>query len=265
MRRFSRTLPILLTLIACDALPAEGDGRPPATETTPVLVELFTSQGCSSCPPADRLLARLAAEEGSGVVPLSFHVDYWNYIGWTDPFSSAEWSERQRRYARRAFDTGRVYTPQVVFNGEADCVGSNEREVRGAIERAKRRGAAGELTLEVGGSGADGLALEIGARVREAAPGETWDVMVAVFEDDLVTPVPRGENSGRKLENSRVVRTLEKAFALPAEAGAERSERLEIDLGEGWERSRLGVAVFLQDPESMRVRGAAVRHRVDAR
>ncbi len=266
MRNFGRSLPILLSFLACDALPAGEENPRPGTEGTAVLLELFTSQGCSSCPPADRLLARLAAEEGSGVVPLAYHVDYWNYIGWTDPFSSARWSERQSRYARRAFDTGRVYTPQVVVDGEADCVGSNEKRVRREIERARSRADDGELTLAVrSAASADRLALEIGARVLRAAPGETWDVMVALFEDDLVTPVPRGENGGRTLENSRVVRALAKAFSLPAEAGAERSQRWEIDLGEGWKRSDLGVAAFLQDPESMRVHGAAVRDRIGVR
>jgi hypothetical protein len=257
-------------LMACLPAPADDRKSPAGGEGRAwVIVELFTSQGCSSCPPADRLLRRLAAEEGSGVVPLSFHVDYWNYIGWTDPFSSAAWSERQSRYARRAFGTGRVYTPQVVVDGEAEGVGSNESRLREAIREARRRPAAGAVEVEVDpGTGTELLVLEIGARVREdrspatrspaTRAGEEWDVMVAVFEDDLVTAVPRGENSGRKLENSRVVRWLEKAFSLPARAGAEKTGRLEIEVAEGWKREKLGVAVFLQDPESMGVHGAAV-------
>jgi len=224
----------------------------------PVVVELFTSQGCSSCPPADRLLSRLAEAPGE-VIPLSFHVDYWNYIGWTDPFSSAAWSDRQRRYAR-AIDGGRVYTPQMIFDGREDCVGSDEDEVRRAIEEAAARPAAGELSVDVE-SGPDDrrLSLEITARVlRATAGGGDWQVMVAVFENDLVTSVPRGENAGRSLRNSRVVRSLIEASSLPARAGAERSQKLEVELGEGWKRSRLGVAVFLQDPASMRIHGAAV-------
>ncbi len=137
-----------------------GDGDRHAAGADPILVELFTSQGCSSCPPADRLLSRLSAAAQGGetaVIPLSFHVDYWNYIGWTDPFSSAEWSERQRSYAE-SFDSGRVYTPQLVVNGRRDCVGSNEQRVREEIERAERQRANGRLELELspGGWGRDG-------------------------------------------------------------------------------------------------------------
>lgn len=254
------TSSVLAALLACVPVPAEEE-RPPsdAGARDVVVVELFTSQGCSSCPPADRLLRRLASEEGAGVVPLSFHVDYWNYIGWTDPFSSEAWSERQSRYAKKVFGTGRVYTPQVVVDGVAECVGSNERQVRGKIEEARSRPAAGEIELTVApASGPKSLGLEIGARVREDRTAESWDVMVAVFENDLSTPVERGENSGRQLENSRVVRRLEKAFSLPARAGSEKTERLEIELADGWKRDKLGVAVFLQDPESMRIGGAAV-------
>jgi hypothetical protein len=229
----------------------------------PVVVELFTSQGCSSCPPADRLLSRLA-DEGGAVVPLSFHVDYWNYIGWTDPFSSAAWSDRQRRYAR-AFATGRVYTPQMVFDGRADCVGSDEDKVRRLIEEAAARPPEGELTVEAH-AGADGrtVRLEIGAKVLRAERGGDWNVMVAVFEDDLVTAVPRGENAGRSLQNGHVVRSLTEAFSLPAREGAEGSQKLDVEIGQGWQRNKLGVAVFLQDPTTMRILGAAVRKVGDA-
>ncbi len=247
---------------------AGGDEPAPAAmpaDSSPVLVELFTSQGCSSCPPADRLLRRLGEDgqaAGVAVVPLSFHVDYWNYIGWTDPFSSAEWSERQRVYAE-SFEAGRVYTPQLVINGRRDCVGSNEPTVRREIERAAREGAAGRLAVEVAaGPDAGKLSLEIEARVTSAVAEatSTWSVMVAVFENDLETPVSRGENGGRELRNSHVVRSLSQAFALPARAGAERSGQLEITLDEAWNRDRLGVAVFLQDLETRHVHGAAVRY-----
>ncbi len=240
-----------------------------ATAAVPILVELFTSQGCSSCPPADRLLSRLAASGKVGeaaIIPLSYHVDYWNYIGWTDPFSSAEWSQRQSSYAH-SFDSGRVYTPQVVVNGRRDCVGSNEKCVSEEIERAAREGAAGRLKLELGpGADAGRLNLEIEALVAAAAAGEvlrsgaTWSVMVAVFENGLETPVSRGENGGRTLRNSHVVRTLTEAFSLPAHPGARHSGQLRIELDNEWHRQRLGIAVFLQDPVSRHIHGAAVRY-----
>ena len=259
MRIFYRWAAVFgLTSLAGLAAAGGDDPAPPAARG-PVVVELFTSQGCSSCPPADRLLARLGEEDPRGVVALAFHVDYWNYIGWTDPFSSAAWSERQRRYAR-TLESGRVYTPQVVVDGGVHCVGSDEERVRREIERAARRSAAGEVALALGAANGHRLELEVTARVRHGAEGERWQAMVALFESGLVTSVPRGENAGRSLGNSRVVRRLTEAFSLPARAGAARSEKIELELEEGWKRRNLGVAVFLQDPVTLRIHGAAVRY-----
>ena len=247
---------------------ADGDEPTPIATPAgapPILVELFTSQGCSSCPPADRLLRRLGEGGRAGdvaVIPLSYHVDYWNYIGWTDPFSSSEWSARQHAYAE-SFEAGRVYTPQLVINGRRDCVGSNESKVRREIERAARQGVAGRLDVEVAaGPDSEHLSLEIEARVvsPEASTSAAWSVMVAVFENELETPVSRGENGGRKLRNSHVVRSLTQAFSLPARAGSEQTGQLQIELDRAWNRDRLGVAVFLQDLETRHVHGAAVRY-----
>ncbi len=234
---------------------------PGVTKADPVVVELFTSQGCSSCPPADRLLSHLA-DEDLEVVPLSFHVDYWNYIGWTDPFSSEAWSDRQRRYAR-AFEAGRVYTPQMVFDGRSDCVGSDVKEVQRQLTEAAARPPGGELTVDVGAGTDNGhLRLEVTAKVLRPERGGDWKVMVAVVEKDLATSVPRGENAGRSLHNDNVVRSLIEAFSVPARAGAEDTRKLDVEIGEDWKRDRLGVAVFLQDPSSMRIHGAAVRYSV---
>ena len=122
-----------------------------------MVIELFTSQGCSSCPPADRLLSRLAEEPAyrGKVVPLAFHVDYWNYIGWTDPFSSPRWSERQRDYGR-SLGLGTVYTPQLVIDGRSECVGSQEGDVRREIARALAAPPAGRVELSVSRDGGGG-------------------------------------------------------------------------------------------------------------
>ncbi len=237
-------------------------GQEAAVTAAPILVELFTSQGCSSCPPADRLLSKLAAggEGEPEVIPLSFHVDYWNYIGWTDPFSSAEWSRRQSSYAE-SFGTGRVYTPQLVVNGRRDCVGSNAARVRDEIARVAGQGAGGSLEIDLQpGKDARSLDLGIEARLGDAVEGERWSVMVAVFENGLETPVSRGENGGHTLRNDHVVRTLIEAFSLPARPGVERAGCLEIELAEDWDRQRLGVAVFLQDPQTRHIHGAAVQY-----
>ena len=248
---------LLLATLSLTAADDEPPAAGAATARGPVIVELFTSQGCSSCPPADRLIGRLAREDGSApVIPLSFHVDYWNYIGWTDPFSSREWSQRQSDYAE-SFGSSRVYTPQVVINGHTELVGSNETRVRSAIAKASRTPAAGHLALDLRPGPASGrLELEIAARVERAA-GECWSVMVAVVENDLETPVKRGENGGRTLHNTRVVRSLAEAFTVPARPGTERTQKHVIELEDDWQRGKLGVAVFLQDPDSRQIHGAA--------
>jgi len=154
-----------------------------------------------------------------------------------------------------------------VIGGRRDCVGSNEPCVREEIERAAREGSAGRLRLELEpGGDSRSVNLTIEARVQAAAGDAlrathaTWSVMVAVFENDLETPVSRGENGGRTLRNSHVVRSLTEAFSLPAEPGAERDGQLSLELAEGWRRGHLGIAVFLQDPVSRQIHGAAVRY-----
>lgn len=253
----SWTTAALLTVAVIVFATADGEA-PPADAEPPMdgqvlVVELFTSQGCSSCPPADRLLSRLAGE--GRVFPLSFHVDYWNYIGWIDPFSSAAWSERQRRYGD-VLGASPVYTPMLVVAGSAECVGSRESCVRDAIARAAP--ADGRLSVAVEPAGSDGrLRLAVAAEIENGAGGREWDVLVAVVESGLVTPVKRGENSGRRLGNDHVVRALEHAFSLPARPGERASGTVEIVLGDDWRRDRLAVVAFLQDPASMRIHGGA--------
>ncbi|MEO1083852.1 MAG: DUF1223 domain-containing protein [Acidobacteriota bacterium] len=121
----------------------------------PVVVELFTSQGCSSCPPADRLFSRLEGD----VIPLAFHVDYWNHLGWRDPFSDPRWSERQRRYGG-TFERGYVYTPQLVVNGRAEAIGSDRRKVRTMLDEAAAQGPRATLELAVEPRG-DELAIAV--------------------------------------------------------------------------------------------------------
>src|SRR5262245_60801676 len=118
----------VLAISSLAARPAGAGDDPPAA-VHPVVVELFTAQGCSSCPPADRLLTELGGNGGGGIIPLAFHVDYWNHDGWTDPFSSAEWTKRQAAYARR-LGLQQVYTPQAVVDGSVELIGSRAPELR---------------------------------------------------------------------------------------------------------------------------------------
>lgn len=232
-------------------------GPPPAGG--PVVLELFTSQGCSSCPPADRLLTRLAKDPklAGRVIPLSFHVDYWDHIGWQDPFASPRWSERQRQYGR-AFRSNRIYTPQLVVNGRTECIGSQENVVRQQIASALAAPSAGRVILEAGPAGADGR-LRVKAGAERLSAGGGLDLWVAVWETGLETPVGAGENASRKLHNDYVVRRLEKALTLPGKPGAQDSAELVLGLDKRWKRENLGVAAFLQDPETRAILGAAAR------
>jgi hypothetical protein len=255
-------LPLLAVLSVLLLLSRSGETDPQRAGDTaggPVLLELFTSQGCSSCPPADRLLTRLTGDPklAGQVIPLSFHVDYWDYIGWQDPFAAPRWSERQRQYGR-AFRSNRIYTPQLVVNGRTECVGSQEKVVRQQIADALAKVPAGRVTLEAAPPGADGrLRVRVGAETSAAGTG--LDLWVAVWETGLETPVGAGENASRTLRNDYVVRRLEKAFTLPGKAGAHDSTEMVLGLDKRWKRGSLGVAAFLQDPATLAVYGAASR------
>jgi hypothetical protein len=235
--------------IAC----ARADGEPKATAadrpraaaTTadgPLVIELFTSQGCSSCPPADELLARLARAGALGdraLAPLSFHVDYWNDLGWADPYSSPAWTDRQRQYARSIAD-GRVYTPELVVGGAAGMVGSNLAAVTDAI-----RGAAHPAPLAATARWTAGA-----VSVDATAPGDA-EVWVAIWEDRTSTQVARGENAGETLVSERVVRHLERAAA----AGQKAS--IAIPLDPTWHAA--GAVAFAQRADRRIVASALLR------
>jgi hypothetical protein len=260
-----RSLPLALSHVLLTPRGGAGEGRsplPPAAADRVAVVELFTSQGCSSCPPADRLLSQLAQDSRyqGKVIPLSFHVDYWNSIGWEDPFSSARWSERQKAYAGRVFRSNRIYTPQVVVNGRTECVGNSPEEVRGRIADALAAEPAGRVTLAVGPPSADGhLKIDVGAKLARAAGSGDLDLWVVVYESGLSTEVRAGENASRVLRNDRVVRRLEKAFTLPATAGAEKSGEIVLGIDKRWKPGALGVAAFLQDPATLAIQGAVAK------
>lgn len=216
----------LCVLIACAR--ADGDPRPTGVDG-PLVIELFTSQGCSSCPPADRLLSKLAAT-GSladrALAPLSFHVDYWNELGWADPFSLPAWTERQHQYAQ-ALGDDRVYTPELVVGGGTGVVGSNLVAVTQAVQRA-----AHPAVLAATASWASDLMTVTATAPRDA------DVWVAVWEDGTTTRVSRGENAGETLNGDRVVRRLERV------AAAGQKATLSIKLDPRWRAG--GAVAFAQ-------------------
>ncbi len=247
---------LLLLFTSAGPAPAESGQARPA-----VVLELFTSQGCSSCPSADWVLSRLGGEQRPGgprLVPLAFHVDYWNRIGWVDPFSSPRWSARQRRYAG-VFGLRSVYTPQVVVNGSAELVGSHEGRLRDAIAAAVPEHPAGRVriagvSLE---SGSRELVVDLAAELVGPAAGSRTVANLALFESGLVTRVASGENARRTLENDYVVRLLRPAIVFEAGQSAGR-ERVRIALAPEWVVGNLGLAVFLQDTKSLEIHAASV-------
>jgi hypothetical protein len=253
-----RLLPMLTLAVvvgACGAVQAADDRAPgetgPAREV--VLLELFTSQGCSSCPPADRLLVDLAQEEG--VAALSFHVDYWNYIGWTDPFSAEAWTRRQHAYAR-VLRSDSVYTPQLVIDGRAHVVGSRPRDVEGALKAARQRPAAAHLALSGLRIEGDTLHCTVAADLTRAVANPPR-LLVALVQDGLTTPVSSGENRRQTLRNDRVVRKLEAVADLAAASGSRGTGEVAFRLDPEWSRENLGLVAFVQDSQTLEIYGAA--------
>jgi hypothetical protein len=165
-------------------------------KTAPVVLELFTSQGCSSCPPADMLLGELSLRPD--VMALAWHVDYWNNLGWRDPFARRQWTERQRAYARNLHDE--VYTPALVVNGARMVVGSDKSAVRDAIQRSPALSLDASLRRD-----GDSVMVEIG---RIADGVEAPSALLAIYDPEHVTGVEAGENSGRRLKEFRIVRDV---------------------------------------------------------
>jgi hypothetical protein len=218
-----------------------------------VLVELFTSEGCSSCPPADALLAKLHREQpvaGASIIPLSLHVDYWDHQGWKDPFGSKAFTARQQAYSRNLGDD-RVYTPQMVVDGREEFLGNDEAAARRAIESALQRpGLALRLDARVA-AGSLRLSIDLPAAPADAEP---IDVMVALAEDDLTSTVRRGENSGRTLTHVAVVRKLETLGSLERETFVANGQMV---LDRAWKTQKLRAVAWLQGRKSRHVYGSA--------
>ncbi|MEP0546540.1 MAG: DUF1223 domain-containing protein [Rhodothermales bacterium] len=207
------------------------------------VVELFTSEGCSSCPPADRLLLDFAERSDDRLYPLAFHVDYWNRLGWTDPFSDEAYSQRQRAYAR-VIGSGRVYTPQMIVNGRTEFVGSRRAQAEQALQRALERPA--RTTIDLTGS-LEGRTVEIAYAVKGAPEGTVLNL--ALVQQRAEQDVPRGENAGRTLYHANVVRAFE---TVSDGAGVQR-----LALPRGLRAEDAAVIGYAQLPATMEIVGAA--------
>lgn len=239
------------SLLLFPALMASAETRPCEAESGPnrvALLELYTSEGCSSCPPADAWLSRL---EGQGItmdklVPLSLHVDYWNYIGWRDPYSSAQYTARQREVGQRN-RLRSIYTPQMVFNGR-DYRGWRGGDIHRQVIAVNNQPAAATIQLkwsELGEGTQSSLSIKLRAELSaDQAPAQPV-VHIALFENHLVSHVDAGENDGRSLKHDYVVRRL---FNYPfADGRRVFSRQFSLPMNKDWDRDALGLAVFVQD------------------
>ncbi len=230
-----------------------------AADGAPVVLELFTSEGCSSCPPADALISELGASSKS-VIPLAYHVDYWNHLGWADPFSSRQWSERQSDYAR-AMNLDGEYTPQMVISGAWQCGGSDAGTIERAVAAARSQPALGRTSIQtsLAAAGSRKLQVKVNAQLLTAGPGRLV-VMLAIYESGLVSKIGAGENGGREITYDYTVRKLLPAFELDGAKGASASKELNIELDDSWSPAHLGVAAFIQDSTSLKIEGASSKY-----
>ena len=206
------------------------------------MVELFTSQGCSSCPPADRLLSELATRDD--ILALGFHVDYWDYIGWRDTFAKPEFSKRQQHYAKRLRHNS-VYTPQIIVNGTSEATGSDRAAVLAMVGNATS-----EARVGIDVASAEGNALRIFANAADGATAA--DLWLVTFDRERAVEISKGENRGRSMRYSNVVRGLWKVGAWSGTAVELNVQPAEMtgDKGEFW-------AVILQSRSDGRVLGVS--------
>ncbi len=236
-------------LLALAAVAGLALSMPVAAGERLTVVELYTSQGCNSCPPADAILGELVARDD--VIALSFHIDYWDYLGWKDTFSSAAATKRQKKYARFLGSRG-VYTPQMVIGGAAHAVGSQRARVEELIEAVAARsglkidvsvvdGAPGEILVRIGG-----------ADIGDAESARKSAIWLARFDDAQTVPIERGENAGRTITYHHVVRDIERI-------GWWKGEALELSLSLDDLRAggRDGCAIIVQQGSHGRIIGAA--------
>jgi len=258
-------IPLLLGTSACAqkaepqrAEPQKAEPQAAASAPAPVLVELFTSEGCSSCPPADDALAELEKRQparGAQIIALGWHVDYWNRLGWADPYSSPTATQRQESYAD-TFKLSGVYTPQVVVDGQRQLVGGSGEVIDGIA--AASRAPKAKLELSVAARAANSV--QVRAQLSALPPvsaNDQAELWLAITEGNLQTQVLRGENAGRRLKHTAVVRRLRRWAQVETGAKELSVPVSNEDLDPSWPRANLRATAFLQERRSRRILGAA--------
>lgn len=236
----------LFNIATQSAIAAECSSKSGAS-TVPLL-ELYTSEGCSSCPTADKWLSNLK-QDSSQLIPLAFHVDYWDYIGWKDKFSSAEYSARQRKIA--AFNSaGFVYTPQFVMNGR-DFKGSDGSRLNSMVESSQKLAARANLSLNAVTQANGEITLTVDAQAVRPSDIKHSDIFVAIYENKLVSKVNAGENNGRELKHDYVVREFFGAYQINNKNEFSKNFTIKPDLkSRGYQLENMGAVVFVQNSQN---------------
>ncbi len=247
-------------LLGARARRSQDAAKAPASNVSPVVVELFTSEGCSSCPPADTLLARFAEQSPAGnaqVVALEEHVDYWDDQGWKDPFSSHNWTTRQYAYAG-VLGNGNPYTPQMVVDGTVEFSGGRAQQAQKSIAEAAARPKI-PVTLSQGTAGKPGtenFSVQVG-KLFSSANGGAAEVWLAITETGLHSSVTRGENAGHELRHAAIVRSMRKIGEAKADADTAFSGNVTVPVRKEWKPENLKAVVFVQEKKSLKILGAA--------
>jgi hypothetical protein len=240
---------VIMAFLVMSLAPAWHAGAQGRSDRVPVLAELFTSEGCSSCPPADRILELLARQppiDGVDVIIMSEHVTYWDHQGWRDPFGSTTFTARQQMYGK-FFKLESVFTPQLVIDGTSQVVGTDIAGLKAALAKAAAKPKP-QLNVDLRESGANGIVATASGPGLATATGE--EVMWVVTEDDLVVEVTRGENARHTLRHAGVVRWF---TTRKIGASGTASASIEIPLRAEWKRDHLRVVAFVQSVRTREV------------
>lgn len=248
---------VLAATMMCIAASCTAQADEPNARRQTVVVELFTSEGCSSCPPADDVLAELSkagAIDGVEIVPLGLHVDYWNYLGWSDRFASAAFSKRQQAYAQ-ALAKDDIYTPQMIVDGTQAFVGSDRARALAAIALTARQ-PKGQVAIKRSPLAKGDKSLDIELTISNLPARAGGQVMLAVIEDQLSSDVQRGENAGRRLPHSSVVRLLKEVGTINPGAATAFVAKATVPINPAWRVDHVRVAAFVQQQGMGRILAA---------
>lgn len=208
------------------------------------VLELFTSQGCSSCPPADELLGKYASQNNNKIIPLAFHVDYWDRLGWKDSFSTSGYAQRQREYAQ-TFSNSSVYTPQVVVNGATEMVGSDKNKIDAAISKALAETPAANIAINSNEISGDKISIQYNVTGDIA----NANILALLIQDKAVTKIKAGENDGATLPSYNVVRGI-------VSKDAKESGCLALQIPLNVDTKNLGIVLLIQNKATLKITGA---------